>query len=409
MLTKLLSLFAVVRLVRVWWSTRVDHSAQVAYFAHRGLLEPVQLVIGGCTVLIGVIPVISAFSPVGPGTWLTHAVSLGLAASTVPWALRWWLGRWPPRWCSIAFIVYADLGIVGSCLLYSDPLPGMFGLITLSMISVYIQFFECPRIFALHLAWTMIAICVFAVLVGAGPEGDRFLAAAKALASAGSLVALPVVIQLGIWLLHNDASDSINDHLTGLLNRRGLALLLPGRLREAQRPPAAHVMVLVIDLDCFKHVNDTFGHLEGDLVLIHTARRIQSAMPEGALIARVGGDEYIAMDVVAPHDAAAIAERVCAAIAAHAKPVRVTASVGFATIALDDVLRSPSEVPMSMKALHGRADEAMFEAKRRGGNTVVYTKARPVSRDEPDSTAASLSFDSDLLDPSRATADNHVV
>ncbi|WP_370069844.1 diguanylate cyclase domain-containing protein [Mycobacterium sp. MAA66] len=364
---------AVAPSARSWWSEPVDYDTQIGYFAQRGLLDGVQLLVGGCAALLAAISVVIQFSPAGPHTTPSRAVSLVFAASALVWALVWWFGRWPSRSVSIAFIVYADVGIATVALLDSNRLAGFFGLNALLLISAYVKFFEGPKSLALHTLWTLIATCAFAVTIAFGPHGDPYLAAAKTLAAVGSFVVLPAVVQFGIWVLRNDANDSITDQLTGLLNRRGLNLRIGHLLthHRGETDAGACLLVMVIDLDRFKGINDRFGHAVGDAVLVRSARRIVQASRPDALVARVGGEEFVVVDVVSLKYVTGISDRVRGAIAEAADEAPVTASVGVATVALEDISHRDADVQGLLGAAIDCADQAMFAAKRTGGDAAM--------------------------------------
>lgn len=358
---------------RVWWSAPVDHRAQVEYFAVRGLLGVVQLLIGTCCLLLALVPATLLFSPTGPQTPVTRAVSLAFNATALAWTLRWWLGPWPSRRWSIGFIIYADLGITTVSLMDSNRLAGLFGLTTFVLVSLYIQFFEGPRLLACHIAWIFLVIATFAVALGAGPSGDPALATAKTIAAVPGLAITPVVIQFGLWLLCADATQSKMDQLTSTLNRRGLKLHLERRLLDETDLRRYGVMVaMVIDLDNFKRVNDTHGHSVGDEVLVRTARRIQVAVRPRALVARIGGEEFLVVDLAESQAVPQIAEGVRDAIASRADEVTITASIGVATTALGPIQRPPRDVMRNLDAAIDCADRAMFVAKRQGGNGIHY-------------------------------------
>ncbi|MEZ0050637.1 diguanylate cyclase (GGDEF)-like protein [Mycobacterium sp. MAA66] len=376
MLTKLRSLPVATEMARDWWSTPTDRDAQVAYFAQRGLLGGVQLVIGACTAVIAVVPLVVYFSPAGPGTAASRVISLGLTVSAIPWVLLWWFGHWPSRWTSVAFVAYADVAITIGSLQHCNHLVGLLDLMLLGLISLYLEFFEGPKVLVLHMGWMLISVSFSVALIATGPHGDPLLAAAKFIVAIVSLVATPAFVHCGISLMHNDAADSLNDQLTGLLNRRGLNLLVANLLQDPRHRVDAHVMVTVIDLDRFKHINDTHGHAEGDAVLVRSARRIKSALRADALVARMGGEEFGIIDVVAADHVPSIAERVRASIAARSEQTPVTASIGIATVALADVLQHDADSAAVISAAIERADHAMFEAKHRGGNAVVTCPIR---------------------------------
>lgn len=149
------------------------------------------------------------------------------------------------------------------------------------------------------------------------------------------------------------------DPLTGVLARAALLTDLERLLLRAR--PGAGLGLLFCDLDGFKGVNDTHGHRVGDDVLARTARRLLAAVPVGALVGRVGGDEFVVAvrDVVDPVFLAEVARAVGAAVA---RPVELpdggTVDVGVTLGAAwsDDPGRSADD-------LVAAADAAMYERK----------------------------------------------
>ncbi len=159
------------------------------------------------------------------------------------------------------------------------------------------------------------------------------------------------------------------DELTGVLNRAGLAASLASMRKH--RIPEQQAMIY-IDLDGFKLVNDTFGHKAGDHVLKIVSLRFQNLLPSGALLARMGGDEFavVITDRLAIARLEDIANRLVAAAAAPmrlqsvADLVHIGASAGVAVI--PGFLR--------VDALTSLADEAMYKAKNAGGNNYRVTQ-----------------------------------
>lgn len=158
------------------------------------------------------------------------------------------------------------------------------------------------------------------------------------------------------------------DRLTGLPNRRYLERQIVDR--KAAGPERAQA-VLAIDLDGFKPVNDTHGHAIGDRVLTAVARRIASVVDERGLLARVGGDEFVAVMTLKEGqsrvEARAIAEEIRNAL--DADPVELD-GISFAVGCSVGV----AIVPEDAKSIAGAivvADAALYEAKRTGRNRVV--------------------------------------
>ncbi len=178
-----------------------------------------------------------------------------------------------------------------------------------------------------------------------------------------ALIALLVLAHVNAHMQMLLAEQASTDELTGALTRRALRDRAADVLRH-QRSTDADVAMLVLDLDHFKKVNDTCGHLAGDVVLTATAGLMQRQLRPEALLARYGGEEFIALVPVDGLPAARrVAERIRESIAAHrwagaSMPQQVTVSIGLTLVgpgeALDDAM--------------ARADQALYRAKQGGRN-----------------------------------------
>jgi diguanylate cyclase (GGDEF)-like protein len=169
-------------------------------------------------------------------------------------------------------------------------------------------------------------------------------------------LAVPLAIQAVVRTLGADVVRSDQDPLTGVLNRRAFyerattLLTSPGH--------DLHLVVVMIDLDKFKKLNDAYGHLAGDQALTAVGWVLRETSSSSAIIGRFGGEEFIVIDAVSAEVAERMPAQLCTAIAASPHPV--TASVGAAIVrwgcgsSMEDLIRS--------------ADAAMYAAKRAGGN-----------------------------------------
>ncbi|MCL5255867.1 MAG: diguanylate cyclase [Gammaproteobacteria bacterium] len=153
------------------------------------------------------------------------------------------------------------------------------------------------------------------------------------------------------------------DDLTGVLNRRRMEEHLTTFLNTSQRYKR-HFGVLLLDLDHFKRINDTFGHNAGDDVLIEVCATIQGTLRETDILGRWGGEEFM---IIAPEttypDTLHLAERICRKVAEGEWPKlpKVTVSIGVAHFESDT----------TWDPIVDRADKAMYEAKQQGRNRVA--------------------------------------
>jgi diguanylate cyclase (GGDEF)-like protein len=179
--------------------------------------------------------------------------------------------------------------------------------------------------------------------------------------------------------LHELVSEqAVTDELTGLANKRGFQDWMETELARAERF-GHELSLLILDIDDFKQVNDTHGHLQGDEVLRTIGRILQRESRGIDQPARYGGEEFtVGLPETAPDGALEVAERVRTRIEETEIPMvsgggsmRVTASLGVATMpwAADEV-----------EDLIGAADEALYRAKRGGKNRVEVAPARPAAK-----------------------------
>jgi diguanylate cyclase (GGDEF)-like protein len=197
---------------------------------------------------------------------------------------------------------------------------------------------------------------------------------------AGMAFLATCMVMCDLWFLVTElnrelAEQARTDSLTGTLNRRAME---EAALREMARSTryGYHLCMIMIDIDNFKHLNDTRGHAAGDCALQAFTRQIQTMLRRQDLLARTGGDEFT---ILLPDTQAAAgitaAERVREAIEAlevpyESGPIKFTVSAGVAQL-------NPAQG--GWEGMMKRADEAMYEAKRHGRNSVATRLEEPAA------------------------------
>jgi diguanylate cyclase (GGDEF)-like protein len=157
--------------------------------------------------------------------------------------------------------------------------------------------------------------------------------------------------------------DALHDGLTGLPNRACFVERLRHAAERARRDPSDSFAVLFVDLDHFKVVNDSFGHLAGDELLVEAARRLAACLRSVDTLARLGGDEFALLleEVREPSDAARVAERLHNALRS---PMIIRDSEVFTSASIGIALWGKLEEPP--QHLLRSADLAMYRAKEHG-------------------------------------------
>ncbi|RPE40509.1 diguanylate cyclase/phosphodiesterase [Streptomyces sp. Ag109_O5-1] len=187
------------------------------------------------------------------------------------------------------------------------------------------------------------------------------------------LFSIPLVaLDSTLWIARARAEEQLRDPLTGLPNRQWLLERIWTALDDAERIGARSALML-IDLDRFRSVNDTLGHLAGDRLLLQIADRLRAALPRGAEAARLGGDEFAVLLPVA--DSTTSATRV-------ARNLVTVLSSPLDLDGLTLVLEASAGVAvfpdhaLDAEGLLRRADVAMYQAKRDRTGVEVYESKR---------------------------------
>jgi len=214
-------------------------------------------------------------------------------------------------------------------------------------------------------------------LVATGRAGVEQLMQASALQAVSFVAAFVVVIlaSLGFILMAKDRSDAAHRHLaahdalTGLANRRALMQMLERGVAHATRTQQ-ECALLLLDIDHFKAINDTHGHLGGDQVLRHVAEVLRTRVRAQDFVGRYGGEEFmVLLPGTGREGALQLAETLRQAVADSACPlpggaIATTISIG--------VCAGAAGLRGSAPALVQCADQALYAAKAAGRNRVEY-------------------------------------
>lgn len=343
-----------------WWHQQDDYQWRVEFLRSRGLLRTLRYLVAGIGATMGALAAFNVYQPPGAGSTVIVIGWAVVAIGSLGWAARWAVYPWPTARASAALLLFVDVIMTLSVLLFGDPNLAMSGIPLLLCAGGYVVFFHGPRLHLSHIAWCTVSVVGTAVwLALTAPAFGVQVAVSRAVIALLVTVCILPALQFGFWLLQDSSKQSLTDPLTELTNRRGVAVSVQ-RLNEGT-PAEAALCVLLIDVDGFKKVNDTLGHAGGDDVLIRTARRIRASVRGDAVVARWGGEEFLVIDRIPASQAEAVANRIRSAVSAPPQPT-VTVSIGLAVCTradsvLDDVIAA--------------ADAAMYEAKACGGNRVT--------------------------------------
>jgi diguanylate cyclase (GGDEF)-like protein len=272
-----------------------------------------------------------------------------------------WLSRWPTRRQSEITAVLGVVCIAAWSLAQPNAAVALLVCTAAAITGGYLAFFHSVKTMALNFG---VAIVVAAIAAARLVRDTTLVTAASAFWVVWFLnLAVPVGIRGMSRAMSRYATSSYEDPLTGLLNRRGFLKRVARRLANAPITDT-HLIVLMVDLDNFKRVNDTHGHVAGDQVLIAVAELLRQHTSATAAICRAGGEEFLVALTSNAAELSAIANNLCIAIAALSP--RITASIGTTAARLAD-LRQPMSAS-TIEQIICLADRAMYAAKRNGGN-----------------------------------------
>jgi diguanylate cyclase (GGDEF)-like protein len=274
---------------------------------------------------------------------------------------NWRLDQFAPL---LAFAISLGLGVH-----WGGPGAILYAVPAMLWCALTYSLFATAGITLFFCMWTLLAIASGVLQIGASVESPL---AVMSLRVGLSLTALAPLTVASVMVARNELLERLqhaasHDFLTHVLNRSGFLTQAEELLATPQwvRHPVA---VLMMDIDHFKKVNDTYGHDGGDLVLKDFATVAQGCLRGGDLLGRLGGEEFaVLLPGCAAQDAQSIAQRICDAFAAHTvtladgRQVRNTVSIGACCA---------PRIENDIAAMLSAADAALYRAKESGRNRV---------------------------------------
>ncbi|OBA72043.1 hypothetical protein A5641_08900 [Mycobacterium sp. 1554424.7] len=346
--------------LKAWWSEPDQYDWITAFLSQRGMLRPARMilaVVAGSSMLVPLTVLPSQRRPS-----VVEVITGGVAVAFTAGVTVLWMTRWPTRRLSQGGVALGALFVGGWSLVQPTGALAALACTAMAVTGGYIALFHSPKLLVFN-GLVAIAVTVTAVV--------RLAYEANIATAASALwinVFLNLSVPLGIWgmsrAMGTYVQRSEEDPLTGLLNRRAFTDAVGNRL--ANPPPAhTHLAVVMVDLDNFKRINDTHGHLAGDRALRAVAGLLREHTPANAVICRAGGEEFLVAMTAADSDVRPMTARFCSALAGLLP--RITASVGIASAELPLLT---GDVARIVDELIRIADDAMYAAKRRGGDQI---------------------------------------
>jgi len=343
----------------LWWRQPDHYDELSSHLQARGMATVSRITISMIAGGMATDALATIWTPTGPRSWIQLACTLAAFVGAT-WGALLWAFRWPTRTAAILFAVLATASIALIALVQRDPLIAMLTCATFTATASYIALFHTAPVMAYNFGVAGLVGAVVGIRLAA--KFNIALAFCDYLLLLLLNVGVPFGIQVVVHALSSDAVRAERDELTGLLTRRAFRRRAKARLEQG-RNQFGHFVVTVIDLDRFKQLNDNYGHRTGDDALVSVARALRDTADDTAVICRSGGEEFVIADIWHPDEVEPRAQQLCDVIAALS--FGVTASVG--TAGIHPAHRVGESVDL-LAELIAAADDAMYVAKRRGGN-----------------------------------------
>jgi diguanylate cyclase len=342
-----------------WWSQSDQFDWATTFLRRRDLIRSAQVILAIVSASAASVPLTALATQSRPSP--TGAIIGVLAVVFSVGSAIFWLKHWPTRRQSRVAAVGGMLAICGWSVVQPSAAFAALACTALAVTGGYIALFHNPRLLFLN----GLVVAPTATLAAARLADETDFATA---AAAFWLIWFPnFSVPLIIWGMSQAMGTYVEraeqDPLTGLLNRRAFTEAVAVRLVD-HNAAHTHLAMMMLDLDDFKRVNDTYGHSAGDRLLRVVAELLREHSPPDAIVCRAGGEEFLIALTCTIDGVAPLAALFCGAVAGL--PSGITVSIGTASAELN--LLCTADGGHLIEELVAVADSAMYAAKRRGGN-----------------------------------------
>ncbi|MDH6193547.1 GGDEF domain-containing protein [Mycobacterium frederiksbergense] len=344
-----------------------DHYyARTALLAGQGLRIRMRRIVTLTIVCLGTIPLLLTGTPAGPqGIWRWFGVSVMVGGLLMAW--WWWRRQWPTRTQSWLVVSIGTGGIAAICIMMSDPVVGLLGSASFSLITTYTAFLHSRRV--LFLTWVASAIVVAYLAVRVAVT-DLWLGACGAVVALLIVVSTSAMVRMAVRLIDRENvkhPDEI-DPLTGLLNRAAFNIHAATMLGSHSRHDDQYLVILAIGIDDMTLLSDMDGADSTVHARVAVGQALRETVRHRVPLAHISDTEFLIADVFKTNDPSPLVDRI--RIALTTTPMRLTASIGTACSPLRPLTALPAE--QVVDDFVDLAVRAMNQSRAAGGNQTTY-------------------------------------
>ena len=351
-----------------WWHGLDHYYWLTAFLAARGFQKTTCRVVALVIFGLGVISIALIWSPTGPHGLRNEILAVVVAVCCWGMSVLWLRGRWPSALESRICVCLGSVCIAISCLIQADPLTGLFGATTFTLVCIYAAVFHTTQ--WLTVSWAVTGVTLIALGFELAAT-DFVFAISAVLLVAFVVMFVSLTGKAAIWAVDADILHENFEPLTGLFNRDGFYEKATTLLASRSRGDDRFLAIAVVNLDTFSLVGEFSGITGSNRARVEIAARLRETARRDAVLAHIADSEFVIGDLFDSDDASALIERVRGTISGS--PSRLSASIGVVTTALQPLVQLPPHDVLD--ELVSIATNAMYESRKCGGNKVTYVRS----------------------------------